>query len=127
MRSKIHVQQHWIVRRYFFNRVWKNLKQKEQLSYILLIKKVTSANGTLRRKTMEFEQQSLEFAEEVHRIATSKVEDMEKAAIEITSDVDTAVSAHFNTSSMQTTLKTQAEEVFTKFCDEKNPEMINPP
>ena len=50
---------------------------------------------------------------------------MEKAAIEITSDVDSAVSAHFDTSSMQTTLKTQAEEVFTKFCDEQNPEMIN--
>ena len=74
---------------------------------------------------MEFEQQSLEFAEEVHRIATSKVEDMEMAAIAITSDVDSAVSAHFDTSSMQTTLKTQAEEVFTKFCDKQNPEMIN--
>ena len=86
-----------------------------------LDKKATSVNGTLRRKTMEFEQQSLEFAEEVHRIATLKVEDMEKAAIEITPDVDSALSAHFDTSSMQTTLKTQAEEVFTKFCDEKNP------
>ena len=50
---------------------------------------------------------------------------MEQAAIDIISDVDTAVSAHFNTESMQTTLKTQAMEVFTKICDEKNPEMIN--
>ena len=88
-----------------------------------LDKKITSANSIHRGKTTEFEQQSWEFAQDVHRIATLKVEDMEKASIEITSDVDTAVSAHFNTSSMQTTLKTQAEEVFTKFCDENNPEM----
>ena len=65
-----------------------------------LDKKITSANSNQQRKTTEFEQQSLEFAEDVHRIATLKVEDMEKEAIETTSDVDTAVSAHFNTSSM---------------------------
>ena len=71
-----------------------------------LDKKIATANSNQRLKTKDFEKQSLEFAEDVHRIATLKVEDMEKAAIEITSDVDTAVLAHFNTSSMQTTLKT---------------------
>ena len=63
--------------------------------------------------------------EEAEERLLNQAQDMEKAVIEITSDVDTAVSAHFNTSSMQTTLKTQAVEVFTKICDEKNPGMIN--
>ena len=54
-----------------------------------------------------------------------KVEDMKQAAIDIISDVDTAVWVHFNTESMRTTLKTQAMESFIKICDEKNPEMID--
>ena len=88
-------------------------------------KKIVIATSVQNSKSKDLDKQQLELAHKINQVATLKVEDMEQAAIDIMSDVDIAVSAHLNTESMQTTLKTQATEIFNKMCDETNPEVID--
>ena len=69
--------------------------KKDRIAHLnSLDKKMATATSIQNSRTKDFDKQCLEFSHDIHQIATLKVEDMEQAAIDIISDVDTAVSAH---------------------------------